>query len=243
MSKPKITYSVITVPRKEPYLLNLVENLKTTGFFADSKNLPLRLVAGSPDCSYLLSYSDPEMFLVDPMGYEEAKKTSWGIAGLALRATMGHRRCLDQNRVNPGSSYILVMEDDIKFADGWIVRFSEILEEAISVYSNRFILSLYTPGSPTPLDAYRSGKKWILRSHSEFYGVQAVLFPLAVRDEFMKESTERPTFLPHDLSLGKVLGKLGIPILSTAPCLVQHVGRVSSAECAWHDSKSFLEHL
>jgi len=240
---PKITYSIITVPRKEPYLPNLIQSLRGTGFFDNPNNLPLRLVAGSPDCSYLLDFLDPGLFIVDPMSFEEAKRLSWNVAGLALRATFGHRRCLHPSRVNPGSSYVMVMEDDIQFAKGWIPRFEKILEAAIKEHSDRFALSLYTPGSPSPLEAYRSGKNWINRVHEQFYGVQAVLFPLTVRDEFMRLSTEKPTFLPHDLSIGKVLKELGVPILSTAPCLVQHMGKVSSAECAWHDSKSFLEEI
>lgn len=257
--KFRISYTILTTPRKEQYLENTVQSLYKTGFFNRPENLPLQIVSGAPDSSHLRPFLSDPSFVVDQMSEEEAREFHWHGSGVPLRVVKGHRRCLHPLRAIPGASFVMVMEDDIRFAQGWIQRLERTLEEITARFSDRFLLSLYAPGSSEPenaLEAYRKGHKWIQRSYDSFYGTQAILYPVVVRDTFMYETAvrpddikpslpgkemDRPYGLPYDLMLPAVMKALGIPILSTVPCLVQHVGRSTSINSPWHESASFLE--
>lgn len=253
----KISFTILTCPRKEPYLEKTIRSLTDTGFFDARENLPLRLVAGSPDPSHLKPYLSDKRFIIDPMGQEEAKEIHWQQSGNALRCAKGHRRCFHPFRSNPGSSFLLVMEDDIRFASGWIPYLHRVLTEITKAFGDKFLLSLNTPGgSADVLGAYKSGRRWTERPYDSFYGTPAILYPLVIRDMFTYETQvrpddlrnfgpgnemSRPYGLPIDLMLSKVMKENLIPILTTAPCLVQHIGRISGTDGPWAESKSFLE--
>lgn len=253
-----ISYSIVTYPRNERYLDQTIKSLSDTGFFGHPEHLPLRLVGGSPDSSHLKQYLSDRRFLVDPMSEEEAREFHWHGSSGGLRAIKGHRRCLHPFRVLPGTSFLMVMEDDIRFAKDWIPRFKNTLTEIIQRFSDKFLLSLYTQGfsnKESQLDALRSGRSWIYSLHDCFYGVQAVLYPFVVRDVFMYETSVRPDDVkasqpekamsrpygrPHDISLAATMKSLNIPILAAAPCLVQHIGHSSGANSPPHQSENFL---
>jgi hypothetical protein len=262
MPKPmKISYSIVTYPRKERYLDQTVQSLSDTGFFNYPEHLPLRLIGGSPDSSHLSSYFSDSRFIVDPMTEEEAREYHWHGSGGGLHAIKGHRRSFHPFRISPDASFLMVMEDDIVFTKGWIPRLETTLKEIVRNFSDRFILSLYTPGfsdAANPMDAYRSGRLWVERTPERFYGVQAILYPLVIRDMYLYETAPRPDDArafgpgkemdrqygrPHDLLLAAVMKSMKIPILSTAPCLVQHVGHSSGANSPPHQSTTFLERL
>lgn len=256
---PRVSYTIVTYPRPAAYLDKTIKSLESTGFFKASERLPLWLVGGSPDSSHLKPYLSDKRFLVDPMTDQEAKDSHWHIAGGGYRAIIGHRRALHPLKVNPGAQYILVMEDDIQFAKGWIPRFEKTLKEVIKKFSDRFLLSLYSPGDGAQLDpvllAYKSGKLWVDRVSEKFYGVQGILYPTIIRDAYIYETSARPIDQergpgksmdrayghPHDLLLPMTMGQLRIPIVATAPSLVQHIGLESGAQSPEHTSKSFLE--
>lgn len=243
----RISYSILTTPRKEPFFQRTVESLEATGFFQDKRNLPLHIVSGAPGCGYPVGFDPrPDRFQSHPMTPEEAEKLAWSIAGAPLRATWGHWRCLAPERTSPGSTFVLVMEDDLRFAAGWLDRLKKIVREIAYAFSDEWLLTLYTPGSTAPLSAFREGKKWIQRSHDGFYGTQAIVYPLTIRDAYLEHvsSADWSTHLPHDLSLPFAMKQLGIPILASAPCLVQHMGLVSEGVSgSQHQSLSFLERI
>ena len=161
-------------------------------------------------------------------------------------------------RSNPGSLFTVIFEEDIRFARGWQRYLEKSLAECISKYGDRFLLSLYTPESNEPLEAFRSGKKIINRRYGPhgFYGVQGVVWPSVIRESFMYDTSVRPIDqdrgpgktmdrayeIPHDMTVRDTMERLRIPILATAPCLIQHIGIVSGADSTgYHKSKSFFE--
>jgi hypothetical protein len=255
----KISYTIVTAPRKENYLDRTISSLEETGFFKEARNLPLRLVAGSPEPHLDRFKRDRVRFLVDEMTESEAREWHWHGSGLGLRASKGHRRAMHPFRAKLGSQFTCIFEEDLKFCDGWMKRLDKCLEACIQKYKDRFLLSLYTPEETGPMDAYQNGRLLYERTY-RFYGIQGVLWPNVVREAFMYETSVRPidqdrgpgktmdrTYQkPHDEMIGLTLESMRVPILATAPCLVQHVGTVSNAgtsETFIHRSKSFLERV
>lgn len=236
-----VSHTILTTPRREPYLERTLKSLMGTRFFDDNAKLPLRLVAGSPQLEHLDPYRKDPRLLVDDMPKEEAEGLLFSSAGVPLRATWGHHRCLHPWRAKPGSDAVLVMEDDISFARDWMSDLDATIEGLISASGNRWALSLYTPHSREPLDAHKAGRRWITPAYEHFYGAQAILYPVGIRDEYMAYLVDHTIHKPHDLALPQVLRALGIPLYATAPCLVQHMGSVSQGVSgSFHRSDSFL---
>lgn len=236
----KISYSILTSPKKEPYLDRTIKSLEETGFFENIDNLPLRIVPSIPDSAYLEKYTNDSRFCVEDMTRREASERMWAAAGEALRETWGHYRCLHPDRANPDSTHLLVLEDDIKFGKDWLTRLAAVVDELISLHGRRWLLTLYTPQTTEPLDAFKAGRRWASRPYNGFYGSQAILYPLGVRDEYMAYLTARPLDKPHDLALADVMKHLRIPMFTSAPCLVQHM-ELAAGGAKVHRSDSFIE--
>jgi hypothetical protein len=253
----RVSYSVVTAPRKEDYLDRTIRSLEETGFFNDPRNLPLRLVAGSPEPHLERFKSDRRRFIVDEMSENEAKEWHWHGSGLGLRASKGHRRAMHPFRARFGSDFVCIFEEDLQFAKGWMGHLEKGLESCVRKYGDRFLLSLYTPEETGPMEAHRNGRDVYERTY-RFYGIQGVLWPNIVREAFMYHTAVRPIDQergpgktmdrayekPHDEMIGLTLEALKVPILATAPCLVQHMGTISNAgtsDSHIHRSKSFLE--
>lgn len=238
----KISYTILTTPRKEPYLQRTLASLDKSGFFEQRENLPLHLVAGSPEPEHLNPYRHDDRFFVHDMTKDEAGRLIFDVAGVALRATWGHRRCLHPWRVNEGADTVLVMEDDIQVTSQFTTKLKATAVEIWKKFGARWVMTCYTPQSPAPLEAMKAGKKWIFRGHDGYYGAQALLYPTRARDEYMMYLADHVLNLPHDLALPVVLKTLGIPLLGSAPCLVQHMGSVTQGVSAsYHRSESFIE--
>lgn len=238
----KISYTILTKPRKDPYLEKMLSVMESTGFFINPENLPVRLVSGDLDGSYLKAYRTDDRFTVVDLERDEAKRLMWSAAGEALRETLGHHRCLHPRRANQGSDAVLVMEDDLIFGSGWVAGLAETVEEIVKVHDRRWLLSLYSPGSKEPLVAYEAGKRLISRPYAGFYGPQALLYPVGIRDSYMAYLKARQIPKPHDLALAEVMQALEVPMFSTAPCLVQHVEQApEGSKMKIHHSESFIE--
>lgn len=240
----KIQYSMLTVPRSDGRLKYTLESLDESGFFGYVENLPLRLVAGSPDKTHLERFRPyPEYFFVDQMSDGEASQWNPEISP-AWKATIGYSRCLRKDAVSKDASGILIMEDDLKFAKGWLERLDVILKDIVARFQNKWVLSLYSPASPEPLVAFRSGMFWTRRPYESFYGALALLYPIGIPDACLEYIATNPMYLPYDLAFAVAMRELNIPILSSAPCLVQHTGTVSvGSGAAFHTSHSFLENV
>lgn len=236
----KVSYSILTSPRKVPYLAETLKSLEQTGFFENLDNLPLRLVTTIPDSGYVDAYKNDSRFCIEEMTRRELSERAWRAAGDALRDTWGHYRCLHHERANPDSSGILVMEDDLRFSKDWMGRLQTLVAELTSIHGRRWLLTLYSPNTKEPLEAHQAGRLWASRPYNGFYGPQAVYYPLGVRDEYMAYLTGHPIEKPHDLVLGEVMEALRIPMFTSAPCLVQHM-EVSSGSSPVHRSGSFIE--
>jgi hypothetical protein len=238
----KISYSILTTPRKEPYLQRTIASLEKSGFFADPECIPLNLIAGSPEPKHLNPYRHDCRFAVHDMSKEEADGHLFDVAGVALRATWGHRRCLHSWRANEGAEAVCVMEDDVAVTSNFSAKVRGVVVDVRKNCGPQWVLTLYTPQSTAPFDAMRDGKKWFFRGYDGYYGAQGIVYPNRVRDEYIAYLADHTINLPHDLAMPEVMKKLGIPILASAPCLVQHMGSVSQGVSGpFHRSESFLQ--
>jgi hypothetical protein len=238
----KVSYSILTTPRKEPYLQRTLASIEKSGFFKDPNCIPLNLIAGSPNPEHLNPYRHDSRFAVHDMTKDEADSHIFEHAGVALRATWGHRRCLHSWRANDGCEAVCVMEDDVHVTSDFVVKVAAVVKDVRKNFGGRWVLSLYTPQSKEPFDAMNQGKKWIMRGYAGFYGAQGIVYPNRVRDEYISYLADHTINLPHDLAMPEVMKKLGIPLLGSAPCLVQHMGSVSQGVSGpYHRSESFQE--
>lgn len=251
--RPKIQFSIVTDP--SPYLEQTIHSLSQTGFFRNQNDLPIRLVAGSPE-EHLSKYNGDPRFAVDEMSVEEAHEIHWLPSNGGLRCHKGHRRAMHPMRFRPGTTHLCIFESDLNFSEGWRGRLDQLIVELTSLYSDRFILSLYTPGDSSGI-AEKSGKRWFRRG-AGFYGAQAIVFPIAMSAAYIHETSARPidqenppggmmdrTYaIPYDFQLEKVfMDQFKVPILASAPCLVQHIGSVSRIESPPHTSLSWRKKL
>lgn len=237
----KISYTILTTPRKEPYLERTIASLEKSGFFSDPDCVPLNLVAGSPQPEHLNPYRHDPRFRTHDFTKDEADAHMFDVAGVALRATWGHRRCLHTWRANEAAEAVCVMEDDVSVTSNFTKKVQESVVDIKKNFGAKWVLTLYTPHSLGPLEAMRSGKKWLFRQSEGFYGAQGIVYPNRVRDEYIAYLADHTINLPHDLAMPEVMKKLGIPILASAPCLVQHIGSVSQGVSGpYHRSESFI---
>lgn len=237
-----ISYTILTTPRKEPYLERTISSLQKSGFFNERECLPLNLVAGSPEPEHLDRYRRDKRFIVHDMTKDEADNLLFHVAGIALRATWGHRRCLHSWRTNEGAEAVCIMEDDVSVTSNFAKKVYETAIEVRKRFGIKWVLSLYTPHSRSPMEAMRAGKKWVFVGSDGYYGAQGIVYPNRVRDEYIAYLADHTINLPHDLAMPEVMKKLGIPILASAPCLVQHMGSITQGVSGpYHRSESFLE--
>lgn len=246
---PSIQFSILTDPSS--YLDATVASLEKTEFFKEQSDLPIRLVAGHPE-PHLDKYKNDRRFIVDEMSEAETLDICWSESNGGVRCHKGHRRAMHPMRFRPGTTHLCIFECDVEFSVGWRQYLNGILRDLILAYQDRFVLSLYTPGNASG-EAEKRGKKWFNRDIG-FYGAQGLLFPTAMCAAFIQETDSRPvdqaltpeqsmdrTYgIPYDLLLQRIfIERFKVPIVSVAPCLIQHIGYQSRIGSPWHVSESW----
>jgi hypothetical protein len=244
--KPKISVQIATVFREKGYVHQTVDSLRSSGFFDDPENLPLHLVVGLPQSSYLDQYrNSPKEFHIDEMTEAEAARLKMADLTGMQKAALTHSRCLEEARMNGGASLVLVIEDDVRFAKGWMERLQKALDSVICEFGMTWVMCLYTPLTDEPTQAYQRGKAWYRKNYEWFFGTQGTLYPRDIGQSFAAEIRRKcvdPYVAPYDITLAQFMKAEKIPIVATAPCLVQHIGDVSHGVCNhFHQSKSFME--
>jgi len=232
----KINVVVCTIWREGNYLEETLNSLALEHPL--NADRPVSLVLGSPLSAYIDPYRQSGISIVE-MG---PSTWSW-IESLALRhrATWNYYRCLTQP--TGGSGGTLVIEDDIRFARGWLSRLTATLAALEEASIGDFALSLYCPAD-FPLTAYFRGQLYAEYPLGRFYGTQAVYYTAKTRrgfGAFLKNHGVVANQEPYDVLLWQYLSEVGLPLFATAPSLVQHKGEQSTGLGGWHEAPSFLE--
>ncbi len=228
---------VCTIWREGNYLEQTLSNLTVERPLR--ADLPVSLVLGSPLSGYVDQYRQVSGVSVVDMG----PSTGAWIERLPLRhrATWNYYRCLTQ----PASTArgTLVIEDDVRFAQGWLARLAVTLAALEASSVEDFVLSLYCP-SDFPLAGYFRGELSVEYPLGWFYGTQAVYYTAKTRQGFgayLKKHGVVANREPYDVLLWQYLSEAGLPLLATAPSLVQHRGKQSTGLGGWHEPPCFFE--
>jgi hypothetical protein len=235
MEKP--AFAVITVPRRTVYLYDTIRSLRSTGFFEEPKNLPLRLVTTAPGATYLDEFRGRAEFMIDELSPPEAQKVTFPLeAGQAVNAPAQRNLCANHRRAILAlnacdADGIVIFEDDIRFSEGWLCRLGKTLKDVERAHGDWWVMTLFAMFSDAPLMAFQSGKLWDYDRRRPFWGTQAIVYPKKVALAF-EESIMSRCILEYRLPIDELIGAWSqehqVPIIATAPSLVQHVGQISA---------------
>jgi hypothetical protein len=126
-----------------------------------------------------------------------------------------------------GDGDVIVCEDDLEFAPGWVERLKAGVCE-LRAYRSRFVLSMYAPWHPG-WTWRRSGKHHRPYRTSRFFGTQAMFYPADVRLELADYMEEHRRQKPGDLLISQWCDAHNESTLFLLRgSVVQHVGSVST---------------
>lgn len=232
-----INLVVSTVWREENYLEATLNSLSFEYPICDGQ--AVYLVVGSPVTTHIAQYRQhPGVSVVD-MG---PNTWSWIKDRPTLhRATWNYYRCLTHPIA--GARGTLILEDDIRFARGWRSRLDCTLKVLEERYGSEFVLALYAAVF-SDRKRRQQGRLYVEYPYDNFIGTQGIYYPAKVRLDFAKYLKVHGVVANethYDLLLRKYLIQSGVPLLATAPCLIQHIGKASAIRTFWHESSDFVE--
>lgn len=228
---PVIDFAVTTVARPGDYIHRLIGCLRA--------DLGLRLVVGAPECEYLERYRNHpfiEVIEVPPQEWERFREYP-----IRQRAAWNYWRTLTLGIHRPYRQGLVIFEDDVVPATNWEDRLHRIIEQIELEQSGPYILSLYTARK---LQAPQDGKYFVAYPPESFFGTQALYYPEPAREGFAKYLKRRgvDSFRgrPYDFLLRDYARREGIPMFVALPCLVEHIGEISTGLAQFfHTARQF----
>lgn len=223
-----ISYAIVTIARQGNYIHQTVASLQNTGLMSrsDATTNPLHIFVGSSDSSYLDQYRNSQTIVIDEFPDDLLQ---YQLHSAGQKVGINHYNCISR-MTKLGSDLVMAMEDDIHFSEGWLPYVKMVIKDIQRLYGLMWTLTLFL-SSHSPLDYYKSQKKWYIHHYDGFSGLLAMVYPNHVALEFSEYVLENN--IEHDRGtvdclLGKFLKEKKIPLIATAPCLVQHIGRITS---------------
>ena len=163
------------------------------------------------------------------------------------------QRALNSMKKEEDNSYLILLEDDLEFTENWLIKAQLIINEIEKKHEN-YILSLYSPFEDIcnlkeniSFNKYNNEK-----DYTKFYGSQATIWNKESALDFAKfnetinlndyniENDKIDYQIDHLISL--YANYKGIPIFTTVPSLIQHIGfKTSGLAQFMHQSPSFKE--
>jgi hypothetical protein len=246
-----IDHVITTVSRPKNYIDELLRGLQVEG--------AIRLVVGSPDCEYLERYrSSP---LIEIIGVSSPDWAHFQNSSVHHRVVWNHWRSLTLGPKSLQRDGVLVFEDDVILARGWQRRFYDTVEQIEARFGTRYVLALYRGRFLQSRTFYN----WFRRTLSDclypeeqrgyyatypvrqFWGTQAMYYPEEIRKDFaeyVKINGVNAYRRPYDLLLKDYLQTYEIPVFTTVPSLVQHIGEIGTG-VGWkfHTARKFEKNL
>ncbi|MCW3100250.1 MAG: hypothetical protein JWL77_5868 [Chthonomonadaceae bacterium] len=225
-----IDLAIVTVKREDDYFHATLTSMQPSD--------RVDVVVGSVDADYLDRYRTAGRLCihqVDPEEWETRKdlvvqqRASWNYwRGLALTTNRDRG--------------IAIFEDDVRFGTAWRHRLEQVVQAAEEVYGDNFVLSLYCPYGFFA-EGDNRGKLICEYPIDIFAGTQGMYYPAKLRHrfaEYLKAHGVDSYRIPYDFLLKEFLVQEGIPLLTTSPSLVQHVGHKTTGLGFCHISPFFL---
>lgn len=234
MTLDKINLVITTVWREENYLDATLDSLSSEYPICSSQ--PLSLVTGSPQNEHLECHRSSPGIVVVEMG-----PSAWSWIennDVRHRATWNYYRCL--SLYNAGTRGSLILEDDVKFAHGWRRRMELTLGALENRFGSGFVLTIYDPWDCTLGEM----KLYTEYPREHFTGTQGVYYPSKIRQGFAKYLRRRGVISNsdhYDYLLRDYLIQENIPLFTTSPSLIQHMGRNTTGLGIWHEAPGYIE--
>lgn len=200
---------VMSCNRQNNYIDNLIYSFKSS-----SNNSLNIFVDGSSE--YLNKYNLDDKIKINRQSDDEIsllKDTS-----VFQKMAINYKRCLNFGYSNTG---ILIVEDDIIFAQGWESRLSSYIKDIKNTHEN-FILSLFTTHT-----IFLESNKFYYKNEKEFGGV-AIYYTEGIKNDFIDYMNKYNSPHAHNIILSKFIIEKHVPTYVTVPCLVEHCGTKST---------------
>jgi hypothetical protein len=225
---------VMSCNRSPAYLSETLRSYHETGGY--DQGWPLPKVSMTP-LSELAKIKPEFVALERPENIARAKRE-----GLSTDFDLSAYRRISANfaaahgRLEHPGHYFLLLEDDIRFAKGWIEKLEKVTFMISAGYGERWVLSLYH-GKPATNKIALPDANFTKAKYYEGGG-EATLFSPEVVSEFSPEMYRHcfedfPVFC----------AERNISMLTTLPSLVQHIGREGGASGFFDDSPDFQENV
>jgi len=226
---PRLEIAIITVSREVNYLHQTLASL----FMAEPHMHdlpPVRLLVGSPDCSYLSDLVHHRRLSVDVVPERE-----WStIRDWPVQRRLGYNYWRALSTRMDAVEDLCICEDDVVFRDGFMVRLRAALDEIRSREAAKYVLAAYSPYDLGDDPRWRRGRYYCALDPTTYFGncctvISRALLPDAAA--FIRRHTVDRLDWPVDLALGQFAARLGQSgeggLFQTVSSLVQHVGYVS----------------
>ena len=177
------------------------------------------------------------------------------------RAVWNYWRSLTLGPKNLRRDGLLVFEDDVIPAQGWQRRFNDTVKQIEAQFGTRYVLALYRGRFSQSRTFYNSFRRTLSdclypeeqRAYyasypiGQFWGTQAMYYPEEIRiafAEYLKINGVDAYRRPYDLLLKDYLETYGVPLFTTVPSLVQHIGEIGTG-VGWkfHSARKFEKNL
>jgi hypothetical protein len=230
-----INFAIKTIYRRKNYIHKLIRHLR--------KDMPLRLIVGSPNYDYLERYrrnSNIEIIGIDPNEWTRLKDYN-----VKIRSSWNYWRCFVYGILPGPRKGLLILEDDVVPAVGWEERLNETIQQIEAQFGEEYVLALYN--GYTELAKPKGRDVFYTQYPAHRYGgAQAMYYPEPIRvafAEYLQTEGVDMYRIPLDWLLNEYLRLTGIPLFATTPCLFEHIGDVSSAYNPYHRAGYFRKNL
>lgn len=226
---------IVTVPRPHGavYVHDTIASLSETGFFSDPERLPLVVSVGALDSSYLDRYRGLKDIVVDTMTEEEAMKSGFVRLNLRQKSTFGHVRAMRLiERYHDNLDAALILEDDAKFAKGWIPYLWPLLEAMKKTHGEYWMLSLYRSTQEIHHAFAKKERLTPIPLHA-FFGAVGLIHSKGIlkrlADYLTAHCLEKYENV-NDFGTGDFVKANKIPAMATVPCLIEHMGKHTTGQ-------------
>jgi hypothetical protein len=215
--------AICTINREPNYVHQTLASMYMGGL---TPNAQVGLYVGNEDDSYVRCYGHHRNVIIRPTPDEDWLEISG--QSPSKRLCYNYFRCLSQATKNN----VLLLEDDLQFADGWAVYLAAVVR---ALSSQRCFLSLYTH-----LD-YTGMTEPVKMRKPPFFGTQALFIPSDIRELLLKFHSQAGIQDQNPDYVINVFSQLHhVPILDITKPLVQHAGKISSMQSVWwHENPLF----
>lgn len=219
------------------YSGKMLDNLTSTGILGRNEFLPIPIIVGTPSTEYLGKYEKDPSFQVVSMSPQVA--TSYGLEDLVpvQRCALNYIMCWRYALEKMEWDRLLILEDDIVLAPGWLEFLERVLKEIDSKYAIPPLVTLYRPVDRLMGTQVGAGLDWFeISNPTTHWGMQAFVYHRSHffdLSTFFKEVLTRVVKSPNPEILEWVLwehlqklqrGKDRVKMVATCPSLVQHHG-------------------